>query len=568
MGSPVISDEPPKQADEAQTVEPPAYDGEAAVRSILSNDDNIIDDGTGHFGAPPVTKGSAAKKGRGRPRTRPRDADDKPIPQTNRLRGTDIVQMVKETDAAFFRTPAGVVYVTLSIDSHRETHPLHSDAFSNWLTWLVYQATKSLVGAQIVSQAAVILGVEARLAPVKEPWMRVGRRGDTIYLDLVNDRWEVVEIRSDGWDIVPMGDLPFVRRSGMLPGIEPVAGGNPGDFAQFFTVPREELQLMLSWVVFALSGGQFGAYTILVLNGEQGSGKTTLCVILRELVDPNEGALQPPPAKPDDFGVIISDSHCFALDNASSFESWLYDSLCRAASNGTFLMRTLHTTTGVTRLKVKKPILINGIPELVGRADFVERTISVRLPSIPPDKRRTEQEIWDSWGQFKGLLMGIVCDGLSSALRNYRSVRQDLGQLSRMADFTVWSEAAAPGLGFEPGDFMRAFNENRREMSSLSFDTDIVAGAVARLVPRVGRSWSGSPTELLAAVGELVSEEMRRNKIAWPQSAMALGARLDRATPVLRENGIVVTRTRGDRRTIIIERISAGEGAADGAEGS
>jgi putative DNA primase/helicase len=121
-----------------------------------------------------------------------------------------------------------------------------------------------------------------------------------------------------------------------------------------------------------------------------------------------------------------------------------------------------------------------------------------------------------------------------------------------MADFEKWLTAAEPGLGWELGAFRAAYHENRRDISESSFEADPVAVAIRDFVIALHpQGWSGTPTELLAALNEHVSESARRSKI-WPASAQGLGNRFDRIKPLLRAKGFFVDRRHSGQRTIII----------------
>ena len=63
--------------------------------------------------------------------------------------------------------------------------------------------------------------------------------------------------------------------------------------------------------------------------------------------------------------------------------------------------------------------------------------------------------------------------------------------------------------------------------------------------------WSGTATELLAALNARVSDGVRKSKL-WPLSAQGLGNRIDRVAPLLRNKGFTVERRHSGQRFIII----------------
>ena len=123
---------------------------------------------------------------------------------------------------------------------------------------------------------------------------------------------------------------------------------------------------------------------------------------------------------------------------------------------------------------------------------------------------------------------------MSAALRNLDEV--ELRELPRMADFAVWVAAAEEALPWELGAFIEAYAGNRAEADENALDNDPVAVAVRDLM--AGRNeWSGTATELYAAIAELVDEDVRRSR-AWPSAPNSLSNRMKRIAPFLREVGI------------------------------
>jgi putative DNA primase/helicase len=121
-----------------------------------------------------------------------------------------------------------------------------------------------------------------------------------------------------------------------------------------------------------------------------------------------------------------------------------------------------------------------------------------------------------------------------------------------MADFVKWITAAESGLGWEPGEFITAYNKNRRDVSDTTFEADSVAVAIRRFVAEEHPAgWEGTPTELLAALNDRVADGTRKAR-SWPMTAQALGNRIDRIAPLLRAKGFTVERMRSTVRTIKI----------------
>jgi hypothetical protein len=210
----------------------------------------------------------------------------------------------------------------------------------------------------------------------------------------------------------------------------------------------------------------------------------------------------------------------------------------------------LHTDRDEMIFEAARPVIINGIPRLTDAADLADRTVTIHLRPIPDDERRPEDELWAEFEQARPRIFGAVLDALSRALGNIASVK--LERVPRMADFAKWVTAAEPGLGWEPGAFVEAYRENRRDVSEAAFEADSVAVVIDKFITTERtEGFEGTATELLSVINNVVSETARKSKY-WPQNAAQLGNRVARATPLLRAKGYTVERRHSGTRTITI----------------
>jgi putative DNA primase/helicase len=299
------------------------------------------------------------------------------------------------------------------------------------------------------------------------------------------------------------------------------------ELRHFVNVSDEDFILLVAWLVAALR--HRGPFPILVVAGEQGAGKSMFSRMMRALADP---------------------SAALAYDNLSAVHEWLSDGLCRLATGGGFATRMLHTDREEMIFEGQRPIILNGIPLLTARADLADRAVTIHLRSIPEHERRPEDILWTEFEAKRPAILSALLVGVSAALQHVGGVR--LERSPRMADFAKWVVAAEPGLGWEPGTFLAAYYENRRDVAEASFEADSVAIAIRDFVASEHPSgWEGTSTELLASLNSRVAEGVRKAR-SWPLTAQGLGNRVDRAAPLLRTKGFAIERHRGQERTIAI----------------
>jgi hypothetical protein len=461
-----------------------------------------------------------------------------------------ILALLARKNVKFWHSPAKDAFATVRVDDHNETYRLESREFARYLAGIAYFNGITPPSKATLDDALRVFAAQAiNIGPEKEPIKRVGARDGKWYLDLGDDRWRVVEIDDAGWRVLTNHDLPIVRSLATRPLPEPEANDSPiGLFRGFVNSDDETFKLIVAWLLAALC--PHGPYPILIVNGEQGSAKSTLCRTLRSLVDPNIAPLRAMPKDETNLLVAAMHSHVLALDNVSQITGELSDALCRIATGGGFSVRVLFTTSDEFVAYLRNAIILNGIPSLTGRPDLASRAIVVRLKHIPEETRKTEAEFDAEWAAAAPKVLAILLDVLSSAMRKLPDVK--LARVSRMADFERLIIAACPALGWDPEEFRLAYRDNQSDVDATAIESDPVAGAIVALIEKdFPMGWEGNATRLYDVLGEKVSDNTRRSR-AWPMSAISLGSRLERLKPVLRRNGVVVEKRHSGDRFITI----------------
>ena len=311
-------------------------------------------------------------------------------------------------------------YASFTVGDHREHWPVRSRDFRMWLSGRFYEETGGAIGGQALEDGIRIL--EARAVndgPEYEPFIRVGRHGDKLFLDLCDARWRAVEITATGWSVVEEPPLKFLRSSSMRPLPEPEAGGMIEELHGFLNV-RSDDDFMLAVACLVAALWERGPYPVLVLNGEHGTGKSVFCRFIRSLVDPSAAPIRAVPKDDRDLVVSASNSWVLAFDNLSGVPAWFADALARLATGSGFATRMLHTDRDEFIFEGSRPIILNGIPSLTDRADLADRAVTIHLAIIPEDARQPEDELFAAFEAKRPVILGALLDGISAALRNLR----------------------------------------------------------------------------------------------------------------------------------------------------
>jgi hypothetical protein len=478
----------------------------------------------------------------------PNDHSEAPEPDTQ---SASLVRYVEEDE--LFHSPDGEAYATFTVEGHRETHAVRSKGLRLWLQRRHYEEHGKPPGAQALQDALGVLEAKALFEGEEHPvHVRVAEHEGAIYIDLANEAWEVVKITPEGVEVICDPPVRFRRRKGMLALPHPVIGGNVEALRRFVNLKdAKDWLLLLAWLVQVFR--PTSRYPILILQGEQGSAKTTLARMLKAIVDPSTTPVRSVPRGEHDLVIAANNSWVMALDNLSGLPHWLSDALCRLSTGGGFGTRTLYENDEETLFDATRPVILNGITDVATRADLLDRAIILVLPAIPEEERRPEAELWGEFEEALPEILGGIFTAVSVALRELPSV--ELASLPRMADFAKWATAAESALGMEAGEFMEAYTGSRQEISEMALEADPVAVAIVKLMEN-RLEWVGTAMELLKELGTRVDEDVRRFK-TWPKQPQHLSRHLNRLAPVLRTEGIEfedLPRTGGERQKRLFKK--------------
>jgi hypothetical protein len=440
-----------------------------------------------------------------------------------------------------FHNPGGVAFADLITDGHRETWPIRSKRFRSWVRRCYYHATGAVPGGAMIASALDLLEARAQFdAPERAVSMRVAEYAGRIYLDLADEHWRAVAIGADGWRVIGCPPVRFRRSPGILPLPVPERGSSIEILRPFLNLAsQKDFVLIVAWLLAALRPGR--PYPLLAISGEQGSAKTVLSKVLRALVDPNVAPVRALPRDERELMIAANNGHVLAFDNLSGLPPWLSDALCRIASGGSFAVRRLYTDDEEVLFQASRPTILNGIEDVIGRADLADRTICLTLGSIGEEQRRSEAALWREFERARPAILGALLDAVANGLRTVDSVQP--GRLPRMADFTLWATACETAL-WPTGTFSDAYTANRKAAIESIIDMDQVAACVRELMIEQD-VWMGTAADLWRVAVQRSSQ--KGESTSRIRNPGVLAGHLRRAQTFLQALGVEITFSREGR---------------------
>ena len=463
-----------------------------------------------------------------------------------------LIALAADTD--LFHASDGTGYADLEVNGHRETWAIRSKMFKRWLARGFFEETSKAPSSEALQSALNVIETQAHFNGPEQPvFIRIGEHEGKLYLDLCDETWRAVEIDDRGWRVIDNPPVHFRRAAGMKPLPIPVPGGSVEILRSFLNVQSDtDFVLVVAWALAVLRNR--GPYPVLVLSGEQGSAKSTFSAIMRALLDPNTAPLRALPREDRDLFIAATNGHVLTFDNVSGLRAWISDTLCRLATGGGFAVRQLYTDQDEVLFDAARPVILNGIEDIVERPDLADRGLFLTLEPIPEERRRPEAELWAAFEAERPRILGVLLDAVVEGIKRLPETR--LPKLPRMADFALWATACETAL-WPAGTFWSAYCSNRDEAVEGVIEADPVAAAVRAFVSK-RTEWTGTASDLLGELAKGVDERISKSK-TWPDSPRALSGQLRRAATFLRKIGIEVAfKKEGRARTRIIHIATSG----------
>ena len=312
-----------------------------------------------------------------------------------------------------------------------------------------------------------------------------------------------------------------------------------------------------------------GPFPVLILQGGQGSCKSTAARVLRELIDPAKGALRVGQPDPRELMIAATANWIVAFDNITSISPRFSDAVCQLATGAGFGARALWTDDEEFVFDAMRPVIFTGIGGFARRPDLLDRAVLLELPAVDPADRLPEGDFWVDFDNARPQLLGALLDTSAEALATLAKI--DPPRLPRMADFARIGIAVERVLDWPEGAFLEALTENSELSLSASLEADPLASVVIKFAESLGADgvWAGEPAETYTKLSERATDELTRRR-TWPGDAASMSRRLKELSHALRLVGVEVEwgwtgRDKSRRRQITIR---LNEDGGDGGDGS
>lgn len=440
-----------------------------------------------------------------------------------------------------FEDQQGQVFIELVRNDHIEIWPIDSPSFTDWLSHEFYTAYGNAPGKAAIKDAISTLKGKAKADnTIRKTYTRVADIPGGYCLDLGSSSWDCVEITTTGWEVKPRIPVAYYRPPGQREVLRPRHGGDLDTLKSFVNLPEHYWPLGVAWLLECLRPET--DYPLIILEGEQGTAKSTTQQYLKTLIDPTVSPLRHAPTDAKDLYIGAASEHILSYNNLSSLNPRLQDALCCLATGGSFNTRALYTDRQESVIDSKRPVILNGIATLGTQQDLIERALYFELPEIPPERRQIASDMAKAFLEAIPDILGALLSLMSQVLAVLPKVPRD--NLHRLADFNLLLRALAVIDGHNSRTYDALLTENQRHALAAGLDASPIYTPLVRLLENRPNGFYGTYANLRHQLERYVDSY----PLDWPKTDKRLADLLKRDAPALRKFGIAVKRDKTRRK--------------------
>lgn len=454
------------------------------------------------------------------------------------------------------RTPSGKAYAVIRENGYPLALAIRSKKLNAILSELARRNGNKLPKGALAELNDALEAYAEQYGEVTDAWLRIAQKIGSIEIDLGDDSHTRISISAgEVAFIAPTTDTVFYRTATTKAMVMPAEIGNFRLLEKYLNMRPQDMVLLIAWITYVLAHPKVSSskYPILVLNGNEGSGKTSLCknIIIR-IIDPSEIGVQVFPQNAKDLAIASQNAHVLCYDNLRGFKANMADMLCIAATGGTITSRQLYTDADQQAIRLHVPLVLNGIHSFIDTPDLAQRCLPIQLIALDKTKRKPEEELTRELEADLPAIMRGLFDLIASIFRHLPDV--EITNPERMIDFVAWLAAMETADNVPAGIYQELYSHTLQQGQLDTLMDNPLAAAILELAE--ADDWSGTPADLLSKLNMQASLGTQRSR-EWPQNPIALSKRIAGLQAGLLSQSVRIELSRGKQRTVTITKLGA-----------
>jgi hypothetical protein len=321
----------------------------------------------------------------------------------------------------------GVAYVHDTSLGWKDTYPVASSRTEESIQTTSFTRTGKVVPRGTIHDYLGLVEAKARRSGIFIPtYMRVGKNQDGhLLLDLARGGF-VATIYPGGFQVAVNQTDAFFRPDGMGDLPIPIAPESVSKALELLRawlgdlgIPVNVHDLIIAVLVEYLRCDT--PHPILEFVGAAGSGKTTIALLIANLIDPLKSGYRPDiPLTDSDLAAAAQQNYCLGADNLGRLDAKQQNLICRVSTGSVVEVRRYYTQNETIKLPIHRPLIITSIAGSVTAPDAMSRTIRVLLPRL--QQRRSILELKAEFAERHAELLGALLHLAGAALQSLQEL--------------------------------------------------------------------------------------------------------------------------------------------------
>jgi len=349
---------------------------------------------------------------------------------------------------------AGEAYAQVRAADCTEFYAINSRLFADWLQGRycdTYGAALPKYALRNAMSNLEALADDDNKIPV---FLRFGYWEGAIYWDLGDPQWRCIRITADGWTVVPHTDTPIrfrrTQNTAALP--DPERGGTLDELRAMLNITDDNQWAIISAAITCPFLPQKRDWPLripaLVLLGPPTPDKTTLSILLRQLLDPSTALVQRLPRTRRECVACARANAVLVFDSVRYLSPHQADLLSSLLEPYVLEYRVGRTYDSFFETR---PIIISAPSYNVANLYASISKYSFRIVLKGIRCMICEQDLAVRFDKLRSRLVGAIADRVSAAFREWKRFEVRLtGELDcyyyKLLDAIHWSIAAERGM--------------------------------------------------------------------------------------------------------------------------
>lgn len=435
-----------------------------------------------------------------------------------------------------FTTPDGGLFAKVPVRHGHYAVPLQSQAFRDHLAGRIALAEGKAPSQQrLADEMRLLRGRARRDGDCLQVFTRVAPCDGGIAIDPHDGSGDTIQVTDKGISLGSTALVMYAAQAGACPAEIAAAPATLEEIQQLLGLDDDNFGLCIAFMLAAYMPN--GPYPILAIYGHPSSGKSTLTRFIKQVVDPAGIPTRGLPETEKELARLATECHVLAFDNASRIPRRMNDPLCRLSTGG-----GLQTgNSDQPALAGQRPVILNGVTDLVETGDLRQRVWSMELARVPK-AQRTPGEFEAQIDAMIPRVRRLMLELISAGLKHQSTV--EIATTTRMAHAAHWACACLHGTGWSPQRVMDAIHGSESHGAANALENSVLLECVVAFARSNGK-FEGKMTQLLDAVREQTHPSRRRH---LPVTANIASREINRGVGLLKQLGVEFEKLPGSHR--------------------